>query len=120
MNRRLLIVAGAFLAVAGFGATRWVEADMAVVGSDAGTWKFRIDRWELGPEIDNTPEPPAVPTGDIMVDRPDLFPLKGRKELRGTPRNLIAGIGWGVSGLGAAMLALGLTSARLSSARLES
>jgi hypothetical protein len=94
MTRRLLIVAGAFLAVAGFGATRWAlaEHDALSVGGKSADGR---EAWLEGREIPSPPILDVRDTPEYWGDVSDPLP-------RTTPLRTIYGAGWLLAGLGAA------------------
>ena len=127
MNRRLLIVAGAFLAVAGFGATRWALAEYDAL-SVGGKTRDGSEAWLEGREI---PRPPVIDVRDTpeywdsaptLRPPPDWKgPLPEVQDIpdswyvaptvtpslslpRTTPLRTIYGAGWLVAGLGVACL----------------
>ena len=96
MNRRLLIVAGAFLAVAGFGATRWALAEYDAL-SVGGKTRDGSEAWLEGREI---PRPPVI----NIDDTPEYWGGVSDPLPRTTPLRTIYGAGWLVAGLGVACL----------------
>lgn len=92
MNPRILIAVGLFLAVSGFGLTRWVERSMQHA-------TFRGEGW-------NGPEP--TPSDDAMLARPDLFKFDDDKPA-GVPLSAVYLGGWGVCALGCAVTGAGLS-----------
>jgi hypothetical protein len=98
--RKVLIVAGVFIAVAGFGTTRWVQAELDLTGNDASSARYNLDSWVNGP----------IDPDEAMISINGFVGRIGgddRGPKRGVPRRVIAGIGWGAVSVGCAMLALG-------------